>query len=43
MSNILKKAKERLEARVKSYEEICSRRSDNGKGFRRPGSLKTRK
>lgn len=43
MSNVLKKAKDRLEARIKSYEEICSRRSDDGKGFRRPGALKTRK
>lgn len=36
-------AKKRLDARIKAYEETCKTRTDNGKGFRKPGSLKVKK
>lgn len=39
----LQKKRSRLVARQKDYEEICSRRTDNGKGFKRPGSMSGKK
>lgn len=41
-ANKIRKAKMTLEARQAEYEELCRRRTDNGAGFKRPGSLKIR-
>lgn len=39
----LRKAKARLQRRIEGYEETVSRRTDRGRGFRKPGSLKVKR
>ncbi len=40
MGKYLRKAKERLNRRIKNYERIVKLDSNGGKGLTRPGSLK---
>ena len=40
--NQVQAAKQKLQARIDDYEATCRRRSDSGKGFKKPGSMKIR-
>jgi hypothetical protein len=39
----LRRARERLAVRVASHNETCRTRTDNGKGFHKPGQMKLKK
>lgn len=38
----LRRAQKKLDARIKDYEDMCKRDKANGRGYRKPGSLKMR-
>lgn len=42
MAKYSRRAQKKLDARVKAYNETVKTRSDHGKGFRKPGSSKTK-